>query len=522
MTIAEPKDPVIRFIDKERNRVLYESSIPYGFEFKIDIWADSKQPHYLLVDQNGMAIGFKIDDGGYGVDGEHKEYFSRVITKDVDVECEMLRFDYYFDNLDEFRNQRDQIYIDNNNDLSKKVFGFSDFVGRDPWHSTAIQFKPSAKAPKMIVNRTRLASDTLLGLYSDSTVNITTEIDPKIIYYMPKIRSVEGMFYGVSVSTIPDSLFINNKEIEYAKNLFGGSTIETIPNNLFKNNPKIKNMNGMFYKTKRLTHVPHDLLNNIEQIDDISRLFYGSNIESIHKDFFKTVNSNYSLETAESAFMGCDNLIDIPEELFDTFSKIDNINSLFSSSDNLKTVNIEKVISKLNYKTMDKRGASSIFSNCRKLVGRGIDIDAMFPDKTTEDAFKGCYNLVNFFALPIYLTKSDDFWRTVLATKAPSDKTMFVGDSMEISVGDFTIESLTGVDYEFSKTILRPSIEDDKVISVELVDPDEGSPTVSNFFKIKITALSVGSSMFSLRISYSSVIPSSTITVKERDSINMH
>lgn len=84
----------IRFLDKEKNRVLLDKQVERGKEYTISIM-DNKidnPDNYLLLDRNGMAIGFKISDGEWGPDMDHKETFRRILWEDTDVECEMMRF----------------------------------------------------------------------------------------------------------------------------------------------------------------------------------------------------------------------------------------------------------------------------------------------------------------------------------------------------------------------------------------------------------------------------------------------
>ncbi len=87
----------IRFLDKEKNRVLLDKQVERGKEYTINIMDNSidNPDNFLLLDENGMAIGFKIDDGEWGPDMDHKETFRRVLLEDTDIECEMLRFDAY-------------------------------------------------------------------------------------------------------------------------------------------------------------------------------------------------------------------------------------------------------------------------------------------------------------------------------------------------------------------------------------------------------------------------------------------
>ena len=89
----------IRFLDKERNRVLLDKQVERGKEYSINIMDNEidNPGNYLKLDKNGMAIGFKINDGEWGPDMDHKETFRRVIWEDTEVECEMLRFDVYYE-----------------------------------------------------------------------------------------------------------------------------------------------------------------------------------------------------------------------------------------------------------------------------------------------------------------------------------------------------------------------------------------------------------------------------------------
>lgn len=114
----------IRFLDKEKNRVLLDKQVERGKEYTINIMDNEidNPGNYLKLDENGMAIGFKISDGEWGPDMDHKETFRRVIWEDTEVECEMLRFIAFL------RSSTSIVINDRITDISNGAVGFSDYV----------------------------------------------------------------------------------------------------------------------------------------------------------------------------------------------------------------------------------------------------------------------------------------------------------------------------------------------------------------------------------------------------------
>ena len=283
----------IRFLDKELNRVLLEREIKIGTLFETDIYTTRRNS--LVLDHNGMAIGFKISDGRLGKDGLHKEYFSRVINEDTDIECEMLRFDYYFANTNEYHNLIDGILGGNNNDLSSFTMGFS-----DDYFRTSINLfmnKPITKTPKMIISR---STDTINNMFRECVS--LERISSELLYY---VKNVETTYY----------IFSNCVKIS------------EIPKNLFLNNDKIVSFENCFYKLASLLYIPEGLFDNCPNARDFGAAFCDcSLLESIPIGLF---DNNPNLWSVSTCFAGCYKLKYVPSELFENNNLMEYVDSVF-------------------------------------------------------------------------------------------------------------------------------------------------------------------------------------------------
>ena len=283
----------IRFLDKELNRVLLEREIKIGTLFETDIYTTGRNS--LVLDHNGMAIGFKISDGRLGKDGLHKEYFSRVINEDTDIECEMLRFDYYFANTNEYHNLIDGILRENNNNLSSFTMGFSDDYFRT--FINLFMNKPITKTPKMIISR---STNTINNMFRECVS--LERISSELLYY---VKNVETTYY----------IFSNCVKIS------------EIPKNLFLNNDKIVSFENCFYKLASLLYIPEGLFDNCPNARDFGAAFCDcSLLESIPIGLF---DNNPNLWSVSTCFAGCYKLKYVPSELFENNNLMEYVDSVF-------------------------------------------------------------------------------------------------------------------------------------------------------------------------------------------------
>ena len=293
----------IRFLDKELNRVLLECEIKIGTLFETDIYTTGVNK--LALDHNGMAIGFKISDGRLGKDGLHKEYFSRVINEDTDIECEMLRFDYYFTSTGEFINSKNGILEENNNDLSSKIFAFSDKY--NIYLDYLFRETELLKTPKMIICRIARFSNQMFLNCSN-----LSDISSLLFYYIKGIETLDSCFKNCPrITQIPESLFINNDNmITFESNFDRLVSLESIPEKLFNSFINVRSLGGSFSYCDSLKIIP-------------SRLFY----------------NNINLRNVAYCFTNCHKLKYVPFDLFENNNLIEHVNSVFQ--------NDSEIISKL-------------------------------------------------------------------------------------------------------------------------------------------------------------------------------
>lgn len=299
----------IRFLDKELNRVLLEREIKIGTLFETDIYTTGRNS--LTLDHNGMAIGFKISDGRLGKDGLHKEYFSRIIDEDTEVECEMLRFDAYFDNNTDYISWIDEILRENNNDLSSIIIGITDRNYNNLLN--LFMNKSIIKTPKMIVSRsTHTMNNTFRGC-----INLEC-ISSELLYYVKNLEITYYFFNGCTkISEIPKNLFINNDKITSFENCFCELTsLLSIPEGLFDNCPNAREFGATFCDCSLLESIPIGLFDNNPNLWSVSTCFAGCyKLKYVPSELFE---NNNLMEYVDSVFQDDSEIISKLPEVWDS------------------------------------------------------------------------------------------------------------------------------------------------------------------------------------------------------------
>lgn len=498
--VSNPSTVNIKFIDKEMDRTLYEETVPYGTLFEIDIYKHEKDDKFLLLDKNGMAIGFKIEDGALGEDGVHKEYFSRVLNSDTVVECEMLRFDYYYESYETFKSGASQMYTECNNDLSNKIIGFSDYPVNSKYKDWdglrgryTFTFPINVKIPMMVVCRTKVGGESsMFGASGTSDTPVTTSVNPKIVYYMKNLGKARNMFLGQTlITTIPENIFINNKDLYSVDGLFKNSGLTNVPEDLLKYAKNITNISNIFSGCSSITTIPERFFQRINKLTYIEYAFNKCvNLTAIPSGIFKTIERSENVG-ARGLFSYCEKLTEIPEDLFQSFDSVINMSDFAYNCKALTSVNFKKLI--LDKVIPDNPQNSQyaledMFILCGSITGEAPNLQLTYNEDMCRESFLKCYKLTNFFALPnllVYIEREDVEGCLEFSM---NDIRVSAGESVTV---DVTISSKNGIDYKFDNTGFAPEIYSSGVNigTVEMVSPNgDGTATVSNFFKVKFTS----------------------------------
>ena len=336
----------IRFLDKELNRVSLERNVKIGTLFETDIYTTGTNS--LILDHNGMAIGFKISDGRLGKDGLHKEYFSRVINEDTDIECEMLRFDHYFNGIPT-KTEILNILTENNNDLSQIVIGFKD---ETRYLNSLFDGMPLTASPRMIVGRN---VESLIELFDEC--RSIKYIHDKLFYYCKEVTNLDYCFRNCEkLEAIQSGLFMNNSNVNSISYLFQYCKLITeIPSKLFDSFTKVDSAFYTFADCENLKIIPNGLFNNCINLEDVSNCFIYSSISEIPYDlFYNCINIRY----VDYCFYGCELLTSIPSGLFDKNINITSFKACFCYS------GVESIPESIFYNNLKARDFSWCFSRC--------------------------------------------------------------------------------------------------------------------------------------------------------------
>jgi len=227
---------------------------------------------------------------------------------------------------------------------------------------------------------------------------------------------------GAPLTSIPETLFRNCRNLSTIAGMFAFSKITTVPEKLFSNIPnpgQVTTLSGLFYSCTLLTSVPANLFSALTNVSNIDNLFGGyrdiypcgltSVPEKLFAPFAAKITSAVGLfggsklaslsggeladftkcTTIESMF-AYSMITSIPENLFNDLTSVTTMNALFESCNELTEVPAATFskMSKLIY-------INYMFANCTALATlRSGWFDSSKRYYGSAYVFKGCTSLV--------------------------------------------------------------------------------------------------------------------------------
>lgn len=142
------------------------------------------------------------------------------------------------------------------------------------------------------------------------------------------LKSISNLFLNCSsLNKVPSNLFKGLTKVDIATSLFNGcSSLETINGSLFDDFISVTSLASIFYDASSLAAIPDGLLKNCTKITTLDDAFYNTKIISISKNIFPVTDSSVYLG---NVFHNCGALLDIPGDIFDNMSNINNITGAF-------------------------------------------------------------------------------------------------------------------------------------------------------------------------------------------------
>ena len=284
-----PADPIMLELNKDevdKTNISYKGDTHY--------YNSNVKPNFAisLDDKDVRKLALKTD------------YHSVISLNDLHGKINFKKCDYYFETIEDFNARRDQILLENNNDLSQKTFGFS-----DTFETFNYLFKGSGiiSTPKTIYSN----KDSVENLFYEATE--LKNVSETLFDGLPNVVNFKNCFESTSITSIPEKLFANNKKAKIFDSCFASTDITSIPENLFVNNINAENFNYCFFSTK-ITSIPENLFaNNINTKYFNETFCYIKSLKTIPGKLF---TNNINVETFQETFDSCGFLEMIPENLF--------------------------------------------------------------------------------------------------------------------------------------------------------------------------------------------------------------
>ena len=334
---------VATIVDSNTNRVdnsnigrrvilTYQYKRNYSFDILIKKDVDN---YRLPLDINGMVIGFKKIDGMIQlplnniINPDKIERFeldfSQLTSTEVDIECEMLRFDYYFESTYRISGKIDALLAENNNNLINKIIGFRDNLSPN----NIFLDKGIISTPKMMVIR---CTKTLTNYFKNcKSLNL---ISPELFSLCTDVTMFDQPFYScTSLENIPEELFSKNKKVSHFNGLFYRTNIKHIPSNLFRENLRVEEFGTCFAECDSLLSIPNELFYGLERVNRFYMTFRNcGSLISIPDNLF---NSCVNITSLEYVFQDCTSLTTVPFNLFDNCANLRSVYACFWDSSSI-------------------------------------------------------------------------------------------------------------------------------------------------------------------------------------------
>ena len=170
-----------------------------------------------------------------------------------------------------------------------------------------------------------------------------------------------------------------------------------IPENLFENKKDSKYV-SMFRDCNNLTDIPVNLFKNCINVESFDDTFFRcANLTNIPEDLFKY---NVNLKSERSTFKKCSKLENIPENLFKYNTNLEYINEIFS-----ECTELTNIPSRLISNNSQLKEVENMFAGCKKIIDIPTNIiqDGIKLKERGGRAwrmFKGCTAANNYSIIP--------------------------------------------------------------------------------------------------------------------------
>lgn len=170
-----------------------------------------------------------------------------------------------------------------------------------------------------------------------------------------------------------------------------------IPENLFENKKDSKYV-SMFRDCNNLTDIPVNLFKNCINVESFDDTFFRcANLTNIPENLFKY---NVNLKSARSTFKKCSKLENIPENLFKYNTNLEYINEIFS-----ECTELTNIPSRLISNNSQLKEVENMFAGCKKIIDIPTNIiqDGIKLKERGGRAwrmFKGCTAANNYSIIP--------------------------------------------------------------------------------------------------------------------------
>lgn len=483
----DPNIVTVLFVNKDDGLLLHKHNMTKGDPLNLSIY-DSKYRNngaYIPIINNLMIISFDSEYATLGEDGIHKEYLNiEAVNEHMIILCEVIKFDYVFNSVDEFNSKKEEIYVLNDFNLANKKFLFSDELHNDRKASILgggydFNFYDDRliSLPEIIAIRSLPGSDNqiLYGFISKTplsesdTYSKIKEIGHKIFYYLaPKqINGLQGPFMLLSINSIPSDIFINLTNIMILSRVFSKTTITSIPHDIFYNLKNVAYVNSNYIDCDSLTSLPGKIYKNMSKLEDINREFSGlKNITSLPDDilYVESHISDANNRVEFNSILEDSSIESIPDSLFDSFDYCGG-ERCFENSTSLRNISdilFDKILDKFTLTNLSEGeqlywSFNYFFSNCINLEGR-IPIENERLAKLVEISdhsthmFYNCFKMKNRYIVDYDLGEIDNI-SAELEFKIKNNYiqcNQYVGESKNVELGVEIIDKMNrGVDFEF-------------------------------------------------------------------------
>jgi hypothetical protein len=217
------------------------------------------------------------------------------------------------------------------------------------------------KSEFIYINRTSIPCYTNISSYTDTTeyqindskyklvkgnyafgklnnsADCQITINPFDTLYIPnasEIKTIGALSFNNN-SEIDDNIFHNCINVLMFSRTFSSSKITSIKN-WFANNKKVEAFDWVFFDCQELTEIPSDLFINNINVKYFNSTFYNcKKINSISPNlFYKNINT----ENFTSTFEGCSAISSLDENLFIKNTKVKDFSSVFSDCTTLSSI----------------------------------------------------------------------------------------------------------------------------------------------------------------------------------------